>query len=108
MILKTHSYEVVGVSSKKELLFQLESFEPDLILLDVMLRDGNGRDICKEIRVTNEKVALIIISVNPKFLADYKECGASDAIEKPFDIDDVLKRINFLLQEQQLINKNSL
>lgn len=68
---------------------------PDLFLLDVMLPDGNGLDLCKEIRTTNKikDVPIIVMSANANPDTIFNHCTANDFISKPFDLSDILSRI---------------
>lgn len=68
---------------------------PDLFLLDVMLPDGNGIDLCREIRTTNKikDVPIIVMSANASPDNIFNQCTANDFISKPFDLNDILFRI---------------
>jgi DNA-binding response OmpR family regulator len=76
------------------------SFKPQLILLDVMLGDMDGRDICKNLKsqYDTREIPIIIISAThgSKHLLG-ELCGADDYINKPFDIDNLISRVNFNL-----------
>lgn len=77
---------------------------PDLILLDVLLSGYDGRHIAKELK-TNEKtsgIPLIMMSAHPDASLTCIEAGADIFIPKPFDINDLLKKIkNFLEKDQE-------
>lgn len=65
---------------------------PDLFLLDIMLPDGNGLDLCKELKKdeVTQKVPVMLMSAH----ADISKMeAADDFIAKPFDVDELLKRI---------------
>lgn len=68
---------------------------PDLFLLDVMLPDGNGLDLCKEIRTINpiKDVPIIVMSAHAKVDSILGNCSANDFISKPFDLYDILFKI---------------
>jgi two-component system phosphate regulon response regulator PhoB len=99
-LLEMNGFEVKSAGSLSELNALLNSFIPDLILLDVMLGPDNGREICKGLKGKYKEIFIILISANPKSLDGYKECGADDIIEKPFTITTVLNKINNLLTER--------
>jgi len=66
--------------------------------LDVLLgTDVDGRDLCKEIRKFNGRVPIILMSGRSDFLKDYEQYGANDVIEKPFDFEELLNKIDWLL-----------
>ena len=68
---------------------------PDLYLLDVMLPDGSGIDLCNEIRTTNsiKDIPIIIMSAHAKADLILGQCSVNDFITKPFDLNDILFRI---------------
>jgi DNA-binding response OmpR family regulator len=101
ILLELNHFEVRSAGSANELNTLLNSFIPDLILLDVMLGTDSGRDICKNIKEKYKDIIVILISANPKLLANYEECAADDIIEKPFSINIVLDKINKLLAEKK-------
>ena len=64
---------------------------PDVIVLDVMLPDGDGLDWCREVKAAHPAVAVVVVSayVRPGLGADAQGCGAEAFVEKPFDPDDL-------------------
>ncbi len=98
-----------GFQDGKDINTHLKTLKPDLIMLDVLLKGTDGRGLCHEIRTVDKTTPIILMSANPKYLEDYEECGASDVIEKPFEISSVLKKIKALLENpQQCRDINSL
>jgi DNA-binding response OmpR family regulator len=68
---------------------------PDLYLLDVMLPDGDGLVLCKELKENprTADVPVIIVSAH-KHIQDVKEkCPSAEFLSKPFDISDLVKCI---------------
>jgi two-component system phosphate regulon response regulator PhoB len=96
-LLELNHFEVKSAGSSAELNTLLPSFIPDLILLDVMLGVESGKEICKELKKKYKDLPVILISANPKLLDNYEDYKADDIIEKPFDIQTVLDKINTLL-----------
>jgi len=76
------------------------SFKPQLILLDVMLGDMDGREICKNLKKqsSTQDIPIIIISGThgSKHLLG-ELCGADDYISKPFDFDNLISRVKLNL-----------
>jgi DNA-binding response OmpR family regulator len=103
IFLKRNDFQIRAVSSKEEIELAVEDFKPDIILLDVLLGGYDGRQICREIKVTNKLVSVILLSTNPTLLEHYDECDADDAIEKPFDNENILKTIRRLLNKRSTI-----
>lgn len=72
---------------------------PDLILMDIMLPDGNGMEACKEIKGSNDMkhIPLLLMSAHAQSEFVIKESPADGFIEKPFDIYHFTDRIKMLL-----------
>ena len=105
-----HNLEKEGfiVSSSlngNEGLKELKKFQPHLLLLDWMLPDLSGIDICKSIRRESNLKNLPIIMLTAKGESEDKlkglNSGADDYITKPFSFNEVLARINALLRRSE-------
>jgi len=96
-----HEFEVKAVSTKKEVQSVLDNFKPDIILLDVWLGLDNGREICKEIKEKNKNLPIILMSANTALLKDHYLCEADDIIEKPFENNSVISKVNALLKKSK-------
>jgi DNA-binding response OmpR family regulator len=76
---------------------QVKEFRPDLVVLDVMLPDINGREVCQRVRSdrTMDTVKILCISgmVEADKIADLRSSGANDFMQKPFTIDQLIERV---------------
>ncbi|WP_213649537.1 response regulator transcription factor [Paenibacillus sp. J23TS9] len=85
---------------------ELEQFNPDLLLLDWMLPDQSGLDICKKV-TTNYNIPIFMITaksdITDKVLG--LEFGADDYITKPFDLREVVARIRTILRRLDQANQ---
>ncbi len=98
--LQKKGYKVKTVSTGEMIKTVLSEFEPDVLLLDVNLGGHDGRKLCKEIKEQiNIKLPVILFSASPDLLRNYEECNADAVIEKPFDINTVIKKINMVLHQ---------
>lgn len=74
-----------------------KEYRPDIIVLDVMLPDINGKEVCQRVRSdsTMDDVKIICISgmVEQDKVADLKEAGADDFMQKPFEVEALVERI---------------
>ncbi|MEM2889926.1 MAG: response regulator [Candidatus Hadarchaeum sp.] len=106
LLLESEGFETVTASNGRECLEKLEKEKPDLILLDIMMPGMNGREVCKQIKKSNKEVKVIFLTgigvtksedfsaLCQKFHADIlREIGAVDYITKPFDNEDLIRRI---------------
>lgn len=79
-----------------------EQFRPDLMILDYMLPDINGNVVCKTVRkngeLANTRIMIVSGVVNREEIDDLLKSGADEFIKKPFDIDQLTKRIEALLE----------
>jgi two-component system alkaline phosphatase synthesis response regulator PhoP len=97
--LQKEGFQTRLADTGKDGLREIEEFKPDLLLLDWMLPDQSGLDICKQIM---GKYMLPIIMITAKSDISDKvigmELGADDYITKPFDMREVIVRIRTLLR----------
>lgn len=99
-ILTQDTYKVRSFSTAEEFKSLLASQTPDLVLMDIMLPDGNGLEICKSLRERPDTVDIPILVMSAHASGNarlFREKGATDFITKPFDVDDLLQRIHFHL-----------
>jgi two-component system, OmpR family, response regulator RegX3 len=77
----------------------IHSMPPDLILLDVMLPDGDGRDLCREIRATSD-VPIVMLTARGEDVDKIVglELGADDYVVKPFSAGELVARIRAILR----------
>lgn len=103
-------YQVKSFQLGQDFKNEFNKVKPDMVLLDLMLPDCSGIDILKEIKQdsSNDNIQIIIISAkrNPLDKVDGLDSGADDYIEKPFNILELLSRVNARLRRNK--NKNVL
>lgn len=75
----------------------VKDYRPDLIVLDVMLPDINGKEVCHRVRADTalEDVRIICISgmVEDDKIQELRLAGADDFVRKPFDVDELIDRM---------------
>ena len=93
--LRRAGYRVETLSSGEAALATVRDFDPDLILLDIMLPVKSGHEICEELRQIDQSVAIIMVSALGE--ADDRiaglRLGADDYVSKPFSLDELLERV---------------
>lgn len=103
--LSLEGYETRIASSGADGIQVIQSFQPDLLLLDWMLPDQSGLDICK--KVTAEYNIPIFMITAKSDITDKVlglEFGADDYITKPFDLREVIARIRTILRRVEQSN----
>lgn len=97
--LRYHRFEVMTAGTVREALTLTEHTRPDAALLDVMLPDGDGRALGRELRVRRPELALVFLTARD---APAEVVGAlgfgDDYITKPFNIDEVVARVTAVLR----------
>jgi len=93
--LRREGYEVKALDSGSESVDTVLHFEPDLVLLDIMLPGKNGHEITEELRKSDIAVAIIMISAlgetNDRITG--LRLGADDYVSKPFSLEELLERV---------------
>lgn len=82
-------YEVSACTSGAELLERLPGFDPDLVVIDVLMPDMAGLEVLEKVRATPgyEKVPVIFLTglVRDEDLEELRQSGVTEIIRKPFD-----------------------
>ena len=82
--------------------------EPDLVLCDLMLPDGSGLELLREVKTQNPSVAVIMITAHTstKSAVEALKAGAFDYIAKPFDIDELKIIVRNAVERKELEDEN--
>jgi two-component system response regulator VicR len=104
--LKKEGYEVVCAHDGNEALRKVEEFQPDLILLDIMLPQRDGMEVCREVRKKYE-IPIIMLTAKDSEIDKVLglELGADDYVTKPYSTRELIARVKAnLRRHQQVIN----
>ncbi|MDQ1096857.1 MULTISPECIES: response regulator transcription factor [Chryseobacterium] len=99
LLLSFEDYDVRSFSTVEAFNNRGASAVPDLFILDVMMPDGSGTEVCNQLKSepATSGIPVMIISAHAKAEQVTKACNADMFISKPFDIDDVLIKIENLI-----------
>lgn len=101
-------FEVSAVSNGEEALNSARDFPPDLVVLDVMLPDMTGYEVCRRLRASGDRNLPILMLTARDALTDKisgLDCGADDYITKPFAFEELLARIRANLRRVEHQNR---
>ena len=98
--LELHDYKVDTADTWSRAKEMIQAEQPDLILLDIMLPDGDGMEICRELRKDIPQIPIIMLTARDKVVDKVigLESGADDYVVKPFDTLELLARIKACLR----------
>jgi DNA-binding response OmpR family regulator len=112
-ILQQRKYRVLTARTGREALAKVREAMPDLVILDGMLPEVHGFEICRQLK-TSERfrhIPVLMISavhVGWRFAADVKQkYGADDYLEKPFQQAELLRRVESLLRTAPVVAPDS-
>ncbi len=106
--LRREGFRVHGAATGQEGLHLFDGITPDLVILDLMLPDMTGFDICKKITAASNVPILMLTArddIVDKIIG--LELGADDYMTKPFDVREVIARVKVLLRRQERVSRSS-
>lgn len=95
-ILTNAGFNIYSTTNSEGVIELAEKFDPELILLDYMLADGNGGDICRSFKMHHSlgDVPVIIFSAYANPNLKFEDFGCDAFIAKPFDLNDLVTQVN--------------
>ncbi len=108
MYFENEGYDVKLAADGSEGLNYFKMYEPDLVLLDIMLPKKDGWQVCREIREISSKPVIMVTAkgeVFDKVLG--LELGADDFVTKPFDMKELSARVKAVLRRYQAHTRQS-
>jgi two-component system, OmpR family, response regulator len=98
--LKFHGCAVAVSASGKDALHQVETYEPDLMILDVMLPDMDGFEVCRTLRSDGNDVPVIFLTARDTTSDTIRglTLGGDDFVTKPFSVEALVARVRAVLR----------
>jgi DNA-binding response OmpR family regulator len=95
-------YRVITASDGKTALQLIEDSKPDLVLLDVMMPDMDGWQVCQRVRQFSQvPIIMLTAKAQSEDVIHGLEIGAQDYVVKPFSVDVVLARVKAVLRRSK-------
>ncbi|HEX9163765.1 MAG TPA: sigma-54 dependent transcriptional regulator [Thermoanaerobaculia bacterium] len=108
IVLEEEGWRVDSAATLAEARAAIQKAEPDLVLCDLMVPDGSGIDLIREVREKNPGIAFIMITAHTstKSAVEALKAGAFDYIAKPFDVEELKIIIRKAVERKQLEDEN--
>jgi two-component system response regulator PilR (NtrC family) len=108
IVFEEDGWRVATAASLAEGRAALQKDEPELVLCDLMLPDGSGLELLREIKSQNPSMAVIMITAHTstKSAVEALKAGAFDYIAKPFDIDELKIIVRKAVERKELEDEN--
>jgi DNA-binding response OmpR family regulator len=107
--LESEGYRATPATDGKQAMDLFASEDFDLILLDIMMPEKSGYDVCRAVRATNEDIPVIMLTAKGEEIDKVigLQLGADDYITKPFGVHELLARISAVLRRSQRKEKQA-
>jgi len=98
--LRFHGFTAHTATTAAQAIDQAREHRPDLVLLDVMLPDGNGWQVCRDLRAEHDDISVIFLTArdSARDVVGGLTIGGDDYITKPFNVDEVIARVRAVLR----------
>ncbi|HXA18041.1 MAG TPA: sigma-54 dependent transcriptional regulator [Thermoanaerobaculia bacterium] len=108
IVFEEERWRVETAGSLAEARMAMAKHEPDIILCDLMLPDGSGIDLLREVKTATPSVAVVMITAHTstKSAVEALKAGAFDYIAKPFDIDELKIIVRNAAERKELEDEN--
>jgi DNA-binding response OmpR family regulator len=108
-VLGTAGYEVLQASNGKECLEALKAHHPDIVLLDVMLPDTTGIELCRQIKADERLQGIFVIffsgvQVSSEYQAEALNAGADGYITKSVSNEELLARVQSVVRIKRAVD----
>lgn len=101
-ILESNGYIVRTLKNTHSIYREIEDFNPDLLMLDLLLEGEDGRQICKNLKTgfSYQDLRILVFSAHAKRFENCESYYADAFMEKPFELTELLGKIKSMMQSQ--------
>ncbi len=109
LLLKSQGFEVFATNNSAEGLSMIREREPDLVVLDLMMPEMDGWEVCRSVRQFSQVPIIILSALNdPSMIASVLDAGADDYLTKPTPSRVLVAHINRLAKRNSTLHSSSL
>lgn len=104
MVLDYHGYGAVDADGEEKATELLSKNHVDLIIMDMLLSGADGTDICRRLKQDEQRssIPILMFSAHPNAEKVCLEAGADDFISKPFEMNELIDKIIFFLEQREV------
>ena len=109
LLLKSQGFEVFATNNSAEGLTMIRELQPDLVVLDLMMPEIDGWEVCRSVRQFSQVPIIILSALNdPSMIASVLDAGADDYLTKPTPSRVLVAHINRLAKRNGSLRSSSL
>ncbi len=99
--LEANNYEIEAVGTMKEAVQRIAAKAPDIVILDLGLPDGDGKDVIRQVREWS-KIPIVVLSARDREAEKIEalDLGADDFVNKPFSVGELMARLRTALRHR--------
>lgn len=104
MMLKYNGYAAADANNEEDAIKILHAKHIDLVIMDMLLSGVNGTDVCRRLKQDKKtsSIPVLMFSAHPNAKGACFAAGADDFIAKPFEMNDIMAKIHFFVNEKQV------
>ena len=108
LLLKSNGFDVAATNNSTDGLTMIRDIGPDVVILDLMMPEMDGWQICKAVREFSQVPIIILSALNdPSMIASVLDAGADDYLTKPTPSRVLIAHINRLINRTGSVNSNT-
>ena len=109
LLLKSQGFEVFATNNSADGLSMIREQQPDLVVLDLMMPEMDGWEVCRSVRLFSQVPIIILSALNdPSMIASVLDAGADDYLTKPTPSRVLVAHINRLAKRNGTLRSSSL
>ncbi|HEU5168367.1 MAG TPA: response regulator [Chitinophagaceae bacterium] len=104
MVLDYYGYDAMDAENEENAKKIISLNHVDLVIMDMLLSGSDGTDICRRLKQDKEtsSIPILMFSAHPTARESCLAAGADDFISKPFEMNDMMEKINFFLERKKI------